>query len=322
MLARPAPGALGGFSCGRSVAQCADRPESHVVPVPWKKPETVQLTRLAPPHLRPFVRLMWASSPEGTPDEQPGAREHVLPTGGMHLVFRLSGPSLRLFRDDADAQGFTVGYAMVGGTRSAFFVRDVSVTTRSVGVMLQPGAARALFGAPEDALAERHTPLEALWGTDANFALEQLHGTDSLQRQLAIVVALLEARLASSSMHRLHPAVAQALARMSGASVNDDDGQAGAIGQLVKQSGYSHRRFIALFRGMTGLAPKQYARMLRFDHVLGQFAIQPDRPWVELALEAGYSDQAHFNRDFQAIAGMSPQAYRRAAPVSSRHVRI
>jgi len=282
----------------------------------------VQLTRLAPPHLRPFVRLMWASSPEGTPDEQPGAREHVLPTGGMHLVFRLSGPSLRLFRDDADAQGFTVGYAMVGGTRSAFFVRDVSVTTRSVGVMLQPGAARALFGAPEDALAERHTPLEALWGTDANFALEQLHGTDSLQRQLAIVVALLEARLASSSMHRLHPAVAQALARMSGASVNDDDGQAGAIGQLVKQSGYSHRRFIALFRGMTGLAPKQYARMLRFDHVLGQFAIQPDRPWVELALEAGYSDQAHFNRDFQAIAGMSPQAYRRAAPVSSRHVRI
>ncbi|MDN6887050.1 helix-turn-helix domain-containing protein [Variovorax sp. CAN2819] len=282
----------------------------------------MQLTRLAPPHLRPFVRLMWASSPEGTPDEQPGAREHVLPTGGMHLVFRLSGPSLRLFRDDADAQGFTVGYAMVGGTRSAFFVRDVSVTTRTVGVMLQPGAARALLGAPEDALAERHTPLEALWGADANFALEQLHGTDSLQRQLAIVVALLEARLASSSMHGLHPAVAQALARMYGASVNDDDGQAGAIGQLVQQSGYSHRRFIALFRGMTGLAPKQYARMLRFDHVLGQFAIQPDRPWVELALEAGYSDQAHFNRDFKAIAGMSPQAYRRAAPVSSRHVRI
>lgn len=287
-----------------------------------KKPATVQLTRLAPPHLRPFVRLMWASSPEGTPGEQPGAREHVLPTGGMHLVFRLSGPSLRLFRDDADAQGFTVGYAMVGGTRSAFFVRDVSVTTRSVGVMLQPGAARALFGAPEDALAEQHTPLEALWGADANFALEQLHGTDSLQRQLAIVVALLETRLATSSMHGLHPAVAQALARMSSASANDDDGQAGAISQLVKQSGYSHRRFIALFRGMTGLAPKQYARMLRFDHVLGQFAIQPDRPWVELALEAGYSDQAHFNRDFLAIAGMSPQAYRRAAPASSRHVRI
>ncbi|MFS2164082.1 helix-turn-helix domain-containing protein [Variovorax sp. Varisp62] len=282
----------------------------------------MQLTRLAPSHLRPFVRLMWASSPGGKPAERPGAREHVLPTGGMHLVFRLSGPPLRLFRDDADAQGFTVGYAMVGGTRSAFFVRDVSVATRSVGVMLQPGAARALLGAPEDALARRHTPLEALWGADAGFALEQLHGTDSQARQLAIVAALLSARLASSSVHGLHPAVAQALARMSSASANDNDGQAGAIGELVKQSGYSHRRFIALFRGMTGLAPKQYARMLRFDRVIGQFATAPAQRWVELALQAGYSDQAHFNRDFLAIAGMSPQSYRRAAPTSSRHVRI
>lgn len=282
----------------------------------------MQLTRVPPPRLRPFVRLMWASSPDGAPPERPGAREHVLPTGGMHLVFRLSGPSLRLFRGDADSLGFTVGHAMVGGTRSVFYVRDVSVVTRSVGVMLLPGAAMALLGAPEDALAERHTSLETLWGADANFALERLQAADSLPRQLDIVAALLEARLASSAAHGMHPAVAQALARMSGASATDDDGQAIAIGRLVKQSGYSHRRFIALFRGMTGLAPKQYARMLRFDRLLGQFAIAPERPWVELALETGYTDQAHLNRDFRAIAGMSPQTYRRAAPASPRHVRI
>jgi AraC-like DNA-binding protein len=73
---------------------------------------------------------------------------------------------------------------------------------------------------------------------------------------------------------------------------------------------------------MTGLPPKQYARMLRFDRVLAQFALEPNQPWAELALQAGYSDQAHFNRDFLAISGMPPQAYRRAAPTASRHVRI
>ena len=41
---------------------------------------------------------------------------------------------------------------------------------------------------------------------------------------------------------------------------------------------------------------------------------------MELALEAGYSDQSHFNRDFLEIAGMTPQAYRRAAPTSPHHV--
>ncbi|MET3180941.1 UNVERIFIED_ORG: AraC-like DNA-binding protein [Variovorax guangxiensis] len=279
----------------------------------------MQLTRLPSPHLRPFVRLMWASAPAEKPAERPGAREHVLPTGGMHLVFRLGGPPLRLFRNGADADGFTVGHAMVGGARSAFFVRDVSIQTHSVGVMLHPGAARALLGAPEGALAECHTPLDALWGADAGFALEQLQGAASLEHQLAILEALLSARLAARAMHGLHPAVAQALASLSSA---DDDGQAVAIRELVKQSGYSHRRFIELFRGMTGIAPKQYARMLRFDRVLGQFVLDPTRPWVELALEAGYSDQAHFNREFLAIAGMSPQAYRRAAPASSRHVQV
>ncbi|MFM9923336.1 AraC family transcriptional regulator [Variovorax sp. H27-G14] len=286
----------------------------------------MQLTRLPAPHLRPFVRLLWTSSPRGTPLARPGAREHVLPTGGMHLVFRMGGPPLRLFRNDADAQGFTVGYAMVGGTRSAFFVRDVSVETPSVGVMLQPGAARALLGAPEDALADCHTPLDALWGADAGFALEQLHSTDAPARRLAIVEALLTARLgahsAARALHGLHPAVAHALASLSGAIAHGHEAQAGTIGQLVRHSGYSHRRFIALFRGMTGLAPKQYARMLRFDRVLAQFAIEPGQPWVDLALQAGYSDQAHFNRDFMTIAGMSPQAYRRAAPSASRHVDV
>lgn len=282
----------------------------------------MQLTRPPLPHLRPFVRLLWASAPDGALAQRPGAREHVLPTGGMHLVFRLGGPPLRLFRDDTDAHGFTVGHAVVGGTRCAFFVRDVSLETRSVGVMLQPGAARALLGAPEDALADAHTPLDALWGADAGFALEQLHGAGSLARQLAVVEALLTARLAERAMHGLHPAVAHALSSLASAGAHGDAAQAGAISALVAHSGYSHRRFIALFRGMTGLAPKQYARMLRFARVLAQFALNPAQPWVDLALQAGYNDQAHFNRDFCAIAGMRPQAYRRAAPSASRHVRI
>jgi len=107
-----------------------------------------QLTRLPVPCLRPYVRLMWASAPASAAAEQPGAREHVLPTGGMHLVFRLSGPPLKLFGGPGDVHGQTCGHAIVGGARAASYMRDVSVATRSVGAQLQPGAARALLGAP------------------------------------------------------------------------------------------------------------------------------------------------------------------------------
>jgi hypothetical protein len=78
-----------------------------------------------PPHprLRPFVKMLWVSAPSDGQHAVPGAREHVLPTGDMHLVFRLSDTPLRLFHDEYDADGETASHAGVGGARSAFYAR-------------------------------------------------------------------------------------------------------------------------------------------------------------------------------------------------------
>ncbi|MET3442732.1 AraC-like DNA-binding protein [Variovorax paradoxus] len=274
-----------------------------------------QLTRPPSPGLRPYVRLLWAWAPESALAERPGTREHVLPTGGMHLVFRLSGPPLKLFSGTEDAQGQTFGHAIVGGTRAAFYLRDISVATRSVGAQLQPGAARLLLDAPEGALAGQHTPLDALWGTgQANAALEQLHAANSPESQLRVFEALLATRIAVSlraGLHGLHPAVASALGTL--------DRDSPSIAALVARSGYSHRRFIALFHADTGLAPKEYARVRRFDRVL-TLAGDPRLGWADIALAAGYSDQAHLSRDFSALAGMPAQAWRQKGSPSPRHV--
>lgn len=246
-----------------------------------------------------------------TPPASVTRREHVLPTGAMHLVFRLSGPPLRLFRDGEDNFGEALGYAIVGGARSAFYARDVSVPARSVGAQLLPGAASALFGVPADALAGQHTPLDALWGREAALALEQLHAAAMPMRQLAVLETLLLAKL--SAAPAVHPAVAQALHGLENAA---------KVRSVVEASGYSHRSLIALFREATGLAPKTYERVLRFQRVLKQIERQPGLPWVEVAQEAGYSDQAHFSREFTAIAGVTPQAWRRAGPASANHVPV
>lgn len=274
-------------------------------PVPDNAP--MLLTRAPGPWLRPYVRSMWATAP-AVAASNTRLREHVLPTGDMHLVFRLSGPPLRLFAGTGDAAGHTVGYAIVGGARSAFYARDMSVPTCSVGAQLRPGAARALFGLPADELAERHTPLDALWGAEAARALERIHSAGTLEAQLTVFEALLIERLRTRPQ-AMHPAIAQALAGLGGGA---------PIHALVADSGYSHRRFIALFRDAAGLPPKRLERVLRFQRVIA--ARTGTLPWVELALQAGYSDQPHFNRDFLEIAGMTPQAYAQAAPASPNHV--
>jgi AraC-like DNA-binding protein len=265
----------------------------------------MRLTRIPGPALRPFVKQLWAS-------EQTSAgavREHVLPTGRMHLVFRLSDHPLRVFDGADDRIGRTVGLVVVGGARSSFYVRDVSQPMRSVGAELHPGAAEVLFGAPANELAERHTPLADLWGPAANEARQRLLEAGDPGRALDLFEALLRARL--PAVRGLHPAVARALGRFAtGADV----------GHVVADSGYSHRRFIALFRGAVGLTPKTYCRLLRFQRVLDRGSEHAS--WVDVALAAGYSDQPHLNREFRHLAGLSPGGYRRAAPDWSHHVPI
>ncbi|MDM0044117.1 helix-turn-helix transcriptional regulator [Variovorax dokdonensis] len=270
-----------------------------------------QLTRSpVSPRLRLFVQTMWASAPDAGVATPRSMREHVLPTGATHLVFRLSGPPLRIFDGMEDRLGHAIGQALVGGARASHYLRDVSTPSASVGALLRPGAALLLLGAPEHELAGRHTLLDDLWRAQAAFAHERLLAAASLSDQLDVFEQLLLDRLGEST-HSLDPAVAQAMLPLRHGTL--------PVRALAERAGCSHRHFIDLFRRATGLAPKTYARVQRLDRVLA-LAVDPRQTWSQIALAAGYSDQAHLSREFGALTGLSPQAWRIAAPSAPRHV--
>ena len=271
--------------------------------------EVPLIQRLPSPPLRPFVSLLWASgdSDQGAPSED--ERERVLPTGAMHLVFRLSADPLKLFEDAAAPSGYDGGHAVVGGARASCYVRRVSPNSGSVGAMLQPGAALPLFGVSAAELSGRHTRLEELWGPAAEAIRERLANLRSAEARLDTFESVLLQRV--PRVRGLHPTIAAALERLS---VGSD------VRGIVNDSGYSHRHFIALFEGAVGLTPKRYARVLRFRAALARLAAEPRVTLAELALAAGYGDQAHFNRDFREMAGISPTEYRGAAPRFPHHV--
>lgn len=257
--------------------------------------------------LRPFVRTLWVA--EGDRGSATGTeqREHVLPTGAAHVVFRLAGPALRLYDGPHDRVGRRVGTAIVGGPRAGHYVRDVSEPVWCVGAELMPGAVPLLLGVPADEIAECHTPLEDLWG----------HGVHQMQERLALAapdarLALFESILAARlpRLRGLHPAVAEALAGLDARS---------DVRSLVARSGYSHRRFTTLFREAVGLAPKLYSRIVRFRTALERAA---RGSLADLALEAGYSDQSHFQREFREFAGVTPGQYRERAPSAAHHVPV
>jgi len=266
---------------------------------------------IRPPHivLRPFVKDIWISD-HARDARLTRFRENALPDGRMHVVIRLAGTPIRIL-DDRHPSGHNYGYSVIGGARASFYTREVSKPTRAIGATLRPGAAQALFGATALELAHRHTRLTDVWGAQADMLRERLLELAEPRLQLDFFEAHLMMRL--PQVKGVHPAVAQALAELH---AFDD------VRAMVARSGMSHRHFIELFGQSVGLTPKRFVRVQRFQRMLSLLARNPRQSWTNLALHAGYSDQAHFNNEFREFAGITPEQYRAADPHSPGHVLV
>jgi len=78
--------------------------------------------------------------------------------------------------------------------------------------------------------------------------------------------------------------------------------------ELEAVTGLSRYDLARQFRAMCGTSPYRYLLMRRLD--LARELLAGGRSLVEIALEAGFADQAHFSRMFKATFGITPARYR------------
>ena len=87
------------------------------------------------------------------------------------------------------------------------------------------------------------------------------------------------------------------------------EGGRSAVSALAAEVRWSRRHFTDRFRSEVELAPKQAARVLRFERACDSLRSRPRQELAELALACGYYDQPHLNNEWRAIAGCSPRAW-------------
>lgn len=76
--------------------------------------------------------------------------------------------------------------------------------------------------------------------------------------------------------------------------------------------GLSARQLRRRFHAAAGYGPKTLERVLRFQRFVGAADARPETGLAQLALAAGYADQAHLTRECTALAGLSPARLMRA----------
>lgn len=63
------------------------------------------------------------------------------------------------------------------------------------------------------------------------------------------------------------------------------------------------------FKLQTGLTPKHYAKIIRYNYLMNQL-IFTKKPLTEISLEFGYFDQSHMIKDFTSFTGLNPSEYK------------
>ncbi len=171
-----------------------------------------------------------------------------------------------------------------------------------VEIRLTPPGARMVLGLPMGELTDVVIDLDAVLGSSpARRLVERLHGAGGWEARFALLDALLARRALTA--RALHPAVLHAWRRLVAS-----DGRV-PVSALTDEIGWSRRHLAARFRADIGLPPKALGRILRFQRVTNRLRDEGPRDLAWVALQCGYYDQSHLNRDFRDFAGLTPTAY-------------
>lgn len=191
-------------------------------------------------------------------------------------------------------------HSFVSGIQGQSKKHTQFITNESVGIFgieFFPYAIPFLFSIPATALTNQFIDLTLLPGIRGGDLQQRILAASGDVERVSIATKFLESvmkpfrnQFIMDSIHRIN---------LSGGEIS--------VGSLIGQYEISQRQFERLFKEMTGLTPKSYAKVLRFESALSRF--QGNQSFTDIALESGYFDQSHFIHDFREFTGFVPKDY-------------
>jgi AraC-like DNA-binding protein len=180
-------------------------------------------------------------------------------------------------------------------------VLRVGRRVRAVGAVLPSVQAFSAFGVDAEALVDRIVPLDCLWAAaDVRRLQDALAGAPGGQAPR---------RLRDRLVRRMrgHASATIWAGRVS-RLITQRNGQV-SVDALASAHDLSRQHFTRRFRAATGLSPKEFATITRFQALVQTMLSTDVAGWASIATTAGFYDQAHMINEFRALAGSSPTAF-------------
>ena len=249
------------------------------------------------PSLTEYVRLyrlMHFVFPPGTviPAKAYTPRpEHCLqffPSGKNEISYTNSGKTL------------TTKNAIISGQHTIINNRKLENIFLSIQVVFQPGALHRWLGIPSVQLTNILTDAEDIIGPKIALVNEQLFHAADYAAMIKIVELFLLDEFSKIKKPN-HPVNDICMLMLK-----EEDRP---LDWFAKQAHLSHRQFDRKFHDSTGVNPKDFLKIIRFDKAFRMKNRFPDKDWLSIALHCGYYDYPHLSKAYQLFTGHTPPEF-------------
>ncbi len=237
---------------------------------------------------------------------------HMTFDSSVRLPFKPYTPRpenyLAFYPFDRERVAFPDGSTAVENVGVALVGQALAVTNRHIGnnfmvvqIIFQPGGLFRLTGMPAFDITNQYIEADTVFSKDIHFVNEAFFHA----KNYAEIVNIADNFIAKWVLkkHRdAHPTDLVCRDMLAGCAPKKLD-------KLAREAFLSTKQFERKFKERTGVNPKVFERIIRFDHAFREKNLNPQRDWLSIAIDCQYYDYQHLTHDYKLFTGLAPTAF-------------
>jgi len=224
----------------------------------------------------------------------------VFPSGNMEVIFNLGEGVWKTKKEGAFYT--TPAIELWGQITRPLAIRSLG-KNRMLGVRFYPHSAAYFF---KEKMSEFNNEIidgSDLFGASIKALRDRLLGSTDIDDRIRWIEDYLWTRLTlSDKKHSKIQFIGEIADHLRNPSTQEK------MKSISLHNHISTRYLTQLFTEYTGLAPKLYAKIHRFQYSLNLLQAH-EQKLTGVAYDAGYFDQSHFIREFKSFTGITPSSF-------------
>lgn len=182
------------------------------------------------------------------------------------------------------------------------------VTNRMIGhnflvfqIIFMPGALYRITGMPSSEITNQYIDAESVFSSELRTVNEQLFHAIGYNAMLEVANTFIRQLIKKLHKPRLLIDDTFFLFQSAGKKISLD--------MLAKEACLSTKQLERRFKERTGVNPKLFERIVRFDKAFRLKNSNPEKDWLRIAMECNYHDYQHLAKEYKDFTGFGPNDF-------------